>query len=88
MEPPVEPPLAPEWKYWAFISYSHRDRQWADWLHVQSESFRIPKRLVGQAGRDATVPARVFPSSAIVKNWLAPRAWATRSSRRCGSRAH
>jgi len=20
-------------KYWAFISYSHRDTQWADWLH-------------------------------------------------------
>ena len=46
---------------WAFISYSHRDRQWADWLHVQLETYRIPKRLVGTAGRDATVPARVFP---------------------------
>ena len=59
-EPPVEPP-ASEWKYWAFISYSHRDKRWAEWLHSQLETYRIPRRLVGTPGRDGAVPARLFP---------------------------
>jgi hypothetical protein len=40
--------------YWAFISYSHQDNlamrgdgsgdhiQWANWLHEQLETFRVP----------------------------------------------
>jgi hypothetical protein len=31
------------YKYWAFISYSHKDRHWADWLHRRLERFRIPR---------------------------------------------
>ena len=23
-----------EFKYWAFISYSHQDKAWGDWLHA------------------------------------------------------
>jgi WD40 repeat protein len=49
------------WKYWAFISYSHRDRKWADWLHAQLETYRVPTRLVGTPSRDGKVPARLFP---------------------------
>lgn len=48
-------------KYKAFISYSHRDKQWGDWLHKALEGYRVPKRLVGSAGRDGAVPARLFP---------------------------
>lgn len=57
------PPMAnAEEKYWAFISYSHRDRQWGEWLHRKMETFRVPKRLVGTASLHGPVPARLFPT--------------------------
>ena len=31
--------------YVAFISYSHRDRRWAQWLHRKLEGYRFPKAL-------------------------------------------
>ena len=49
------------YKYWAFISYSHADKQWGDWLHHALETYRVPKRLVGKASRDGVVPRRIFP---------------------------
>jgi WD40 repeat protein len=48
-------------KYWAFISYSHTDREWGDWLHKVLETYRVPRRLVGRESRDGTIPARLFP---------------------------
>jgi WD40 repeat protein len=52
-------------KYYAFISYSHGDKRWADWLHPVLETYRVPKRLVGRAlhnGQDGDkVPPRLFP---------------------------
>ena len=48
-------------KYRAFISYSHADRAWGDWLHRALESYRIPKRLTGVQGREGPVPAKLFP---------------------------
>ena len=49
-------------RYWAFISYSHADRKWGDWLHHALETHRIPKPLVGQeTQRGEPVPPRVFP---------------------------
>src|SRR4051812_25293640 len=48
-------------RYWAFISYSHQDRKWGDWLHRSLETYRVPRRLVGKPSRDGVVPARVFP---------------------------
>lgn len=50
-----------EGKYWAFISYSHQDKVWGDWLHKALETYRVPRRLVGRASRDGTVPKRLFP---------------------------
>jgi WD40 repeat protein len=50
-----------DFKYRAFISYSHKDRQWGDWLHRRLESYRIPRSLVGVAGRDGPLPAKLFP---------------------------
>ncbi len=48
-------------KYFAFISYSHRDSAWADWLHKGIERYRPPKRLIGtETGRGA-VPKRLTP---------------------------
>jgi hypothetical protein len=39
-------------KYYAFISYSHQDKKWGDWLHKAIETYRVPKRLVGQELRN------------------------------------
>jgi hypothetical protein len=50
-----------EFKYWAFISYSHRDEEWAQWLHNELETYRVPRRLVGRATPLGPVPRRLFP---------------------------
>jgi tetratricopeptide (TPR) repeat protein len=34
-------------RYFAFLSYSHTDRQWAAWLHRKLEAYRLPKNIVG-----------------------------------------
>jgi tetratricopeptide (TPR) repeat protein len=48
-------------KYWAFLSYSHRDEKWAAWLHKALESYRPPKNLVGTATAHGAVPRRLAP---------------------------
>jgi hypothetical protein len=50
-----------EFKYKAFISYSHRDRRTAEWLHRSLENYQIPKQLIGSPGRDGAIPKRLFP---------------------------
>src|ERR1700757_2553317 len=49
------------YKYRAFISYSHRDQAWGEWLHRALETYRVPRRLVGRAGPDGPVPRRLYP---------------------------
>ena len=49
------------YKYWAFISYSHTDEEWAQWLHKSLETYKVPKKLVGRRMPLGTVPRRVFP---------------------------
>lgn len=48
-------------KYWAFLSYSHRDAKWAGWLHKALESYRPPKQLIGTRTERGPVPARLSP---------------------------
>ena len=48
-------------KYWAFLSYSQRDKTWSDWLRRAIENYRVPRRLVGRQSRDGAVPRRLFP---------------------------
>jgi tetratricopeptide (TPR) repeat protein len=48
-------------KYWAFISYSHRDERWAGWLHKSLESYRPPKQLIGTVTARGPVPKRLAP---------------------------
>ena len=48
-------------KYWAFISYSHRDKAWGDWLHRSLEIYRIPPAFVGCASAEDEIPARLYP---------------------------
>jgi hypothetical protein len=48
-------------KYRAFLSYSHRDAKWADWLHKALESYRLPKQLIGTSTALGTVTKRLTP---------------------------
>jgi tetratricopeptide (TPR) repeat protein len=48
-------------KYRAFLSYSHRDAKWAQWLHRQLESYRPPKTLIGTSTVRGPVPKRLTP---------------------------
>jgi len=50
-----------DYRYWAFISYSHADKSWGDWLHRALETYRVPKRLVGKTGASGLVPRRLYP---------------------------
>jgi len=48
-------------RYGAFLSYSHADERHARLLLQRLEGYRIPKRLIGTAGRHGPVPARLGP---------------------------
>jgi tetratricopeptide (TPR) repeat protein len=50
-----------QFKYRAFISYSHADEEWAKWLHKALETYRMPKRLVGRETAFGVVPDRIAP---------------------------
>jgi WD40 repeat protein len=50
-----------EFRYRAFISYSSRDRRWAEWLGRALERYRIPKALVGRTTAAGAVPSRLYP---------------------------
>lgn len=47
--------------YRAFLSYSHIDRAWGNWIHGALEAYRIPKELVGRATPHGPVPAKLRP---------------------------
>ena len=51
----------PVFRYRAFISYSHRDKSWADWLHRTLEAYAVPRRLVGQTTAAGVIPRRLAP---------------------------
>ncbi len=48
-------------RYFAFISYSHADRRWGDWLHKALETYPVPSRLVGQETAVGPIPRRLAP---------------------------
>ena len=56
MSTPAESP-----RYFAFISYSHQNQRWADWLHKALETYRVPSRLVGQTTSAGVIPPRIAP---------------------------
>lgn len=60
-EHPHDTAAADSHKYWAFISYSHSDEEWAQWLHKYLETYRVPKALVGRQTKLGAVPRRPFP---------------------------
>ncbi len=52
---------AAEFRYRAFIAYSHQDEDWAKWLHTALETYRVPARLVGTQTAVGTIPPRLMP---------------------------
>jgi tetratricopeptide (TPR) repeat protein len=48
-------------RYYAFLSYSHRDKDLADWLHRELERFRVPSALAGKLTANGVVPRRLTP---------------------------
>ncbi len=53
---------AEAFRYWAFISYSHRDEGWATWLHRKLEGYGGHAKLVATDSlRGEPLPRRLFP---------------------------
>src|SRR5690349_23928193 len=48
-------------RYYAFLSYSHDDKELADWLHRELERFRVPSALAGKLTANGVVPKRLTP---------------------------
>jgi hypothetical protein len=43
--------LESQFRYRAFVSYSHANEDWAKCLHRSLETYRVPKHLVGREHR-------------------------------------
>lgn len=52
---------SPQHRYMAFMSYSHDDAEFADWLHEELEEFHVPQRLVGKLTEHGPIPKRLAP---------------------------
>lgn len=50
-----------DFRYKAFISYSHNDEAWAKWLHRALEFYHVPKKLVGSPTSIGEAPSRIKP---------------------------
>ena len=50
-----------EFKYKAFISYSHKDKHWARWLHRRLETYAFPKHAIGKTTDFGPVPKNLKP---------------------------
>lgn len=50
-----------KFRFKAFISYSHVDKSWSDWLQNALEGYRVPKHLVGSKGEFGPVSKRLAP---------------------------
>ncbi|WP_205479322.1 tetratricopeptide repeat protein [Sphingomonas arenae] len=48
-------------RYSAFISYNHKDRAWAAWLHGKLERYRLPDTVVGRAVAWGVLETRLAP---------------------------
>jgi tetratricopeptide (TPR) repeat protein len=51
----------PRTRYYAFLSYSHKDKELADWLHRELEKFRVPSSIAGKLTANGVVPRRLTP---------------------------
>ena len=64
-----EPPLPcgtsmmelPSFKYRGFLSYSHHDRAWGEWLHAALERYPVDKDLMGRSTPVGPIPRTLRP---------------------------
>ena len=60
--PAVAPaPQNRAYRYCAFLSYGHKDADFAKWLHEGLEKYRVPRALVGKVTANGPIPARLNP---------------------------
>lgn len=57
----VRPLIVPHAFYFAFLSYSHSDSGWGEWLHDALEKFRVPSSLAGRLTSHGVIPKRLTP---------------------------
>ena len=48
-------------RFYAFLSYSHKDKELANWLHRELERFRVPHTLAGKLTANGVIPRRLTP---------------------------
>ena len=48
-------------RYSVFISYNHKDRRWAAWLHRELERYRLPKAIIGRPAPWGVLERRLPP---------------------------
>ena len=59
---PAAPKLASRHsRYFAVLSYSHKDEAVAHWLHSALERFRVPPSIAGRLTENGVVPKRLSP---------------------------
>lgn len=51
--------MSEAYRYQAFVSYSHADRKWGEWVHRSLESFVVPAGLKSRSGQPS--PKRLAP---------------------------
>jgi tetratricopeptide (TPR) repeat protein len=51
----------PQPRYFAFLSYSHKDEEIADWLLGELEEFHVPSALAGKLTANGVIPKRLAP---------------------------
>jgi len=51
----------PQSLYFAFLSYSHVDSGWGEWLHDELEKFHVPSSLAGRLTTAGIIPRRLTP---------------------------
>ena len=51
----------PQVRYYAFLSYSHKDEELAEWLHRELEEFQVPHALAGKLTANGVIPKRLAP---------------------------
>ena len=50
-----------DYRFLAFISYSHANEEWGKWIQKSLETFRVPSKLAGQSNEYGKTPEKVFP---------------------------
>ena len=60
-ELPERPQALPQQLYFAFLSYSHVDAGWGEWVHEALEKFAVPSSLAGRLTHQGIVPRRLTP---------------------------